>query len=337
VFPELGEAMEEVRLAVRDRKPHRREKFPWEWQGETRFADVTVYPLFSRDMEGAVIRADDVTERLRMEQMMIQSEKMLSVGGLAAGMAHEINNPLAGIMQNAQVISNRISGDLTKNRRSAEECGTTMEAIEAYMERRGVLSMLDSVRESAGRAAKIVTNMLGFSRKSEGIFSLHNLCDLLDNTVSLASNDYDLKKEYDFRRIDIFREYDNTVPEVVCEGSQIQQVIFNLLKNGAQAMTERSQGGDPPRLILRVMHHNGMARIEIQDNGPGMDETICKRVFEPFFTTKTAGIGTGLGLSVSYFIITQNHGGTMAVESTPGKGTKFILRLPLEQDGSTST
>ena len=336
MLPELGEVMEEVGLAVRDRKPHRREKIPWEWQGETRVADVTIYPLFSRDMEGAVIRVDDVTERVRMEQMMIQSEKMLSVGGLAAGMAHEINNPLAGIMQNAQVISNRISGDLTKNRRSAEACGTTMEAIEAYMAQRGVLSMLDSVRESAGRAAKIVTNMLGFSRKSEGIFSSHNLCDLMDKTVSLASNDYDLKEEYDFRKIDIIREYDNTVPEVVCEGSQIQQVIFNLLKNGAQAMTKRSQGEDPPRFILLVMRHNGMARIEIQDNGPGMDEATCKRVFEPFFTTKAAGIGTGLGLSVSYFIITQNHGGTMAVESTPGKGTRFIICLPLERDGRTS-
>jgi len=121
------------------------------------------------------------------------------------------------------------------------------------------------------------------------------------------------------------------MPQVKCEASKIQQVIFNILKNGAQVMSESVEKKKEPRFTLRLMPEEDMARIEIEDNGPGMDEATRKRVFEPFYTTKPVGAGTGLGLSVSYFIITENHGGTMEVESEPGKGAKFIIRLPLEK------
>ncbi|MCF8128159.1 MAG: PAS domain-containing protein [Deltaproteobacteria bacterium] len=119
----------------------------------------------------------------------------------------------------------------------------------------------------------------------------------------------------------------NTEP---CEGAKIQQVLLNILSNGAQAM--QAAGTKSPRLIVRTRFEKGrqMALMEIEDNGPGMDETTRKRVFEPFFTTKPVGVGTGLGLSVSYFIITENHGGEMRVESRPGTGAKFIIRLPLK-------
>jgi len=271
---------------------------------------------------------------------------MLSVGGLAAGMAHEINNPLAGIMQNIQVVRNRMSGKLSKNIAAAEECGISIEAIETYMEKREIFRMIESVMESGKRAAKIVDNMLSFSRKSDESVAPHSLCDILDKSLELAENDYDLKKKFDFRQIEIVREYDQTMPQVTCEGSKIQQVILNLLKNGAQAMAEGKgrtsddrqlkTEGEPeisvPRFILRVIPDGEMARIEIEDNGPGMDETTRKRVFEPFYTTKPVGTGTGLGMSVSYFIITENHGGSMEVESSPGKGTTFIIHLPFERN-----
>ncbi len=331
VFPQLSGEMEKVQEAILERKPRKEEKIASKVYGETRFSDVTVYPLITNGVEGAVIRVDDVTERVHIEEMMIQSEKMLSVGGLAAGMAHEINNPLAGILQNIQVIRNRIKRGLPKNSRTAKECGTSMEAIEAYMERRGMFSMIESILESGGRASKIVDNMLSFSRKGTANFASHDLCALLDKTVELACNDYDLKKKYDFRKIKILREYDTTLPEVSCEASMIQQVFFNILKNGAHAMSECEDKKETPQFMLRVVKESNMARAEIEDNGPGLDEFTRKRIFEPFFTTKGVGSGTGLGLSVSYFIITENHGGTMTVESTPGKGTKFIIRLPLKR------
>jgi signal transduction histidine kinase len=281
--------------------------------------------------EGLGMIVEDITERKRTMEIMIQTEKMMSVGGLAAGMAHEINNPLGGILQNVQVMKNRMFGDMPKNISTAEECGTTMEAIGAYMDKRNIFGMIDSVMDSGKRAAKIVDNMLSFSRKSGSQSGAHDLGELLDKALELAESDYDLKKKFDFRQIEISREYDDSVPNITCEPSQIQQVFLNILKNGSQAMVESKVEKQTPRFILRLKREGGMVRVEIEDNGPGMDEITRKRIFEPFYTTKPVGAGTGLGLSVSYFIITENHSGTMEVKSSTGMGAKFIIRLPIER------
>lgn len=294
----------------------------------TVFYDVTIYPLVSGGMRGAVIRLDDVSERVLLEETMIQSEKMLSVGGLAAGMAHEINNPLAGILQNVQVLRNRLLRDLPANQAVADELGLSLSLLRDYMERRDCARMLDSIAESGQRAARIVTNMLSFSRKSSSHLTPVDIPALLDRTVELAGNDYDLKKQYDFRRIEIVREYAADSPLVPGDESKIQQVFFNLIQNGAQAMF--MAGVEKPCFVFRVRRDGEHVRIEIEDNGPGMTEDVRRRVFEPFFTTKGVGEGTGLGLSVSYFIIVENHGGTLDVESTPGRGAVFVMTLPLK-------
>jgi signal transduction histidine kinase len=117
---------------------------------------------------------------------------------------------------------------------------------------------------------------------------------------------------------------------VICQAGKMQQVFFNILRNGAEAMRETQDGGRVPKLVLRVFPEGRMVRVEIEDNGPGMDEAIRKRIFEPFFTTKPPGSGTGLGLSVSYFIVTQDHKGSLAVVSQPGEGSRFIIELPVE-------
>ncbi len=338
-FPRLTAQMERVREAMQTRKVCSDPRQVYEKDGETHYEDVTVYPLLDDGVEGAVIRVDDVTEQVRLEEMMIQSEKMLSVGGLAAGMAHEINNPLSGMMQTADVMRNRLTNpDLPANQRAAAAAGTSMDVIHAFMEARGIPKMLERIRTSGLRAAEIVANMLSFARKSDSTFSTHNLTELLDQSMDLAGSDYDLKKKFDFRQIEIVREYEQDLPLVPCEGSKIQQVFLNVLRNGAQAMQEegREKMGEEPRFILRLAHEKeaGQVRVEIEDNGPGMEEATRKRVFEPFFTTKPVGVGTGLGLSVSYFIIAENHGGEMSVESTPGEGTTFIIRLPVERKKS---
>jgi signal transduction histidine kinase len=196
------------------------------------------------------------------------------------------------------------------------------------MEERGILTFLEDIREASRRASGIVSNMLNFSRRSDSDRSTNDMGELLDKAVELAANDYDLKKKYDFRHIEIQREYDPELPRIPCISAKIEQVFLNLLKNAAQALREEG-GRGTPRITLRTCREESMVRIEIEDNGPGMREEVRKRIFEPFFTTKDVGTGTGLGLSVSYFIISENHHGTIEVESSPGNGAKFIIRLPL--------
>lgn len=336
VFPQMSEEMPKIQQAIKEQIPLKHSKVPYACDRGTCFSDVIIYPLTSNHVQGAVIRVDDVTDRVRMEEIMIQTEKMMSVGGLAAGMAHEINNPLAGILQNSQVVINRLSGDMKKNIETAESCGTDMDTIKEYMKRRGIIKMIQAIMESGKRAAKIVDNMLSFSRKSKSQFMYLDLGKLMDRTLEIASNDYDMKKKYDFRKINIIRSYEPGIPAIRCEETKIQQVFLNLLTNAAQALSEQKNGGikKNPEIILSLIKKSGMARIEIEDNGPGMEENIRKRIFEPFFTTKNVGIGTGLGLSVSYFIVKENHKGTMTVESVPGKGTKFIIELPIAAPGA---
>lgn len=330
LVPRFRDEMERITVAIRTRQEQTDLKRARRKDGETRYEDVTIYPLVANGVEGAVIRIDDMTEQVRLEKMMVQSEKMLSVGGLAAGMAHEINNPLAGMMQTADNLTSRLTNmEMPANIKAAETVGIDMEQIAAFMEKRAIPRMVGSIRESGRRVAKIVDNMLSFARKSNSQVSSHNPVELMDKTLALAATDYDLKKKQDFKTIRIEKTYDPDLPWIPCEGAKIQQVLLNIFRNGAQAMQEAAPDGEH-RFYLGLSHEKetGMVRIEIKDNGPGMDEETRKRVFEPFFTTKPVGVGTGLGLSVSYFIITENHSGEMAVESTPGEGTTFIIRLP---------
>ncbi len=328
VFPRLAGEMARIRTAIRERRVISVPKVSRKMDRETRYEDVTIFPLVANGVEGAVIRVDDVTQQVRLEEMMIQSEKMLSVGGLAAGMAHEINNPLAGILQNASVLENRLLGDIRANRKAAEAAGTTLSAIRHYLEQRKLPGMIENIRESGSRAAAIVRNMLSFARKSDRRFSSHDLGTLLDQTLELVRTDYDMKKQYDVKQIHIERAYDPLVPLVPCEASKLQQVFMNILKNGAEAMADVKDASVPPAFVLRVSDDGAWVRVEIQDNGPGMDETTRRRIFEPFFTTKPVGRGTGLGLSVSYFIVTEDHGGEMHVRAVEGGGTCFVIRLP---------
>jgi PAS domain S-box-containing protein len=332
VLPHLAHEMARIGTAIRERRVITSPKVPRKMARETRFEDVTIYPLVANGVEGAVIRVDDVTEQVRLEEMMIQSEKMITVGGLAAGMAHEINNPLAGMMQTAEVLTNRLKSNLNipVSQEAAEAAGTTITAIEQFMNARGIPRMLKAITTSGRRVADIVENMLSFARKDDTVVSSHRLEKILEKTLELAATDYDLKKQYDFRLIEIVKAYGENVPAVPCQESKIQQVLLNILSNGAHAMQASKTAN--PRFIIRTYTDpdRNMACMDVEDNGPGMDETTRKQVFEPFFTTKAPGVGTGLGLSVSYFIITENHRGEMSVASHPGSGTKFTVRLPLK-------
>ena len=330
VFPYLEGQLDQVRQAIHLGRPIKTPRMTLDVEGELHYADVMVYPLMADGASGAVIRMDDVTARVRIESMMVQTEKMLSVGGLAAGMAHEINNPLGAILQGSQNILRRVAPDMPQNRAVAEAAGIDLARLHRYLEQRQILRFLEGIREAGARAAKIVADMLSFSRRSESQFALAEVEEMLETVLRLAASDYDLKKKYDFKRITIERDYDPALRLVYCDKTEIEQVILNLVKNAAQAMADKRI--PTPVIKLRTRREAGHALIEVIDNGPGMDEKTRKRIFEPFFTTKEVGAGTGLGLSVSYFIITEQHNGRLSVMSKPGQGARFSIRLPLTRE-----
>ncbi|MBI9098196.1 MAG: HAMP domain-containing protein [Spirochaetaceae bacterium] len=293
--------------------------------------EISIYPIISRNFDGFVIRIDDITSKSNIQDIMIQNEKMLSLGGLAAGMAHEINNPLGGILQTVEVMSKRLQNtSLESNIKAAEKTGLSMKDLQSYISERDLPRMFKSINESGKRASSIIQNMLSFARDNDSDFSTQSLQDIIENSLKLSETDYNLKKQYDFRKIEIIKEYSEDVPSIICEENKIQQVIMNILRNGAQAM-HRAEIRNP-RLILRIKYIDNIVSLEIEDNGPGMDSDTQKRIFEPFFTTKPIGEGTGLGLSISFFIITNIHKGEIVVESKLGKGTKFIIRFPKKEN-----
>src|SRR5690606_16898377 len=190
--------------------------------------------------------------------------------------------------------------------------------------------LLDGIQSAGARAARIVTHMLSFSRRSNRELTPTALPPLIDQAVEIADSDFDLSDRVDFRALRIERDFDPRLGKVPCIGNELEQVLLNLLKNAAQAIHQR-RDGEPGRILLRTRLNPPWAEIQVEDNGVGMPEAVRKRIFEPFFTTKEVGDGTGLGLSVSYFIITNNHKGQMEVASMPGQGTQFTLRLPLAE------
>ena len=328
-FQPLKPYLPQIKATVEQHTVERIERVTWVKDDEPKHYALTFYPLMGGAGRGVVIRIDDITQRLSLEEMMVQSEKMLSVGGLAAGMAHEINNPLGAILHNVQNIRRRLSPDLPRNLEHAEQAGIELETVNRYLQAREVPQLLDGIQQAGARAAKIVTHMLSFSRRSNRQMAPCDLPALIDQAVEIAGNDFDLAIGFDFKGQAIIRQFDPQLGPVPGTANELEQVLLNLLKNAAQAIHLREDDSEPGRIILRTRLNPPWAEIQVEDNGIGMSENVRKRTFEPFFTTKEIGQGTGLGLSVSYFIITNNHKGQMEVHSTLGQGTCFTLRLPL--------
>ena len=260
-------------------------------------ANVIVFPLkgIEGEVYGAVIVIEDVTERVRLERQLAQSAKLASVGQLAAGIAHEVNNPLGSISSLAQFLL-----DSTEDAESRE----TLRTIVAQVT----------------RISGILGDLVNFSRPRAARKQPLDVASVIETVCRLASFN---KK---FRRIEIVREIDPTALQITADGDQVQQLFLNLLLNAADAMPE---GGEVAISTEPVSYGEDerFLRITVADTGEGISEEDLDRIFDPFFTTKPTGQGTGLGLSVCYGIV-HAHGGRIDVESERGIGTRFTLDLP---------
>ncbi|WP_460236784.1 two-component system sensor histidine kinase NtrB [Aurantivibrio plasticivorans] len=301
-------------------------------QGQVNYTDLTIYPLLSGEVSGAVVRIDDVTMRVKFENMMIQNEKMMSLGELAAGMAHEINNPLSAILHGVQNIVRRTSADIPANTDAASHSGFTLAQLQTYFEARGINKFLDGIRDAGERSAHIVTNMLEFSRASSLKHRLVNIRELIEHSLELSDNHFYMNLASGNRKIEVIKQFSDNLPRVPCSAAEIQQVILNILRNSAQALESDPEiATKVPTITLTLDQLDDNIVISISDNGSGMNEITKRHLFEPFFTTKDVGKGTGLGLSVSYFIIAEHHDGKIEVESELSKGTTFKITLPINE------
>jgi two-component system NtrC family sensor kinase len=266
--------------------------------GEQRTVNIAIAPLLSRDFVsvGRIILVDDITERVSLESQLAQADKLSSIGLLAAGVAHEINTPLAVISSYAQMLSKQLKADARLG------------------------PVLDKITQQSFRAAEIANGLLNFSRTSTTEFRDTNLNQVIRDTLSL------LEHQFKTAQIDVDLDLADQLPSISGNSGKLQQVFLNLLLNAKEAMP----GGGRLRVATLV---NGHVEAMVTDSGAGIAPEHLKRIYDPFFTTKTTPKpgdrrGTGLGLSVSYGII-QEHAGKIHVESAIGSGTTFHLEFPL--------
>lgn len=328
IYPDLPVPMAEIQKAIAQGTAQVSENVRVKSANTTEYRDITVYPLIADGLEGAVIRIDDVTNRVMLEQMMIQNDKMLSLGELAAGVAHEINNPLGSIIQNAQNLKRRLLTEMPANLEAASESELAWQNLQFYLQRRDIPHLLDDMLSAGKRATDIIHNMLDFSRSAPLTHSPVDINQLIRSSIALVESSLgNLYLGIEHYRVNL--KLSQSLGLVPCNPSEIQQVLLNLLRNAAQAIGRDSP--QTPQILISSSENAGYAEICVEDNGPGMNDDTLQHLFEPFFTTKEVGEGTGLGLSVSYFILTEHHQGQLLASSEPGHGSRFTLRLPLQE------
>ncbi len=304
---------------------------------EPRFYDLRIYPLISGQVlsgqtSGAVIQLKDVTKRVQLENMMIQNEKMSSLGELAAGIAHEINNPLGVILHNAQNIIRRTSPELDSNIEVAKKLNLSFTQFTNYLNEREIPQFLENIKAAGERAGKIVSNMLEFSHSNHSEKNWVYIPTLIEQSIEFNRN-AGFAEQAKMADVKVITNFSPDFPSVFASAAELQQVFLNLLRNAYQALTSDDYK-HPDELRVEISGYTKKSDIviEISDNGPGMKDNVKDHIFEPFFTTKEVGKGTGLGLSVSYFIITEHHKGKISVSSHYGKGATFKIRLPMSGD-----
>ncbi len=262
--------------------------------------DVTKEKEMQDKLSTAYRELSESLQRLKESQeQLIQAEKLTSLGQLAASIAHEVNNPLSGVLVYTQLLSKKMRGD--------------------NISKEVALGYLSKMEAELTRSTKLIRNLLDFARQSTPAFRQVNLNDVVNRSFDLTAHSAELQ------HVDVIKELDPSLPSLIADFDQLQQVCTNLILNAIQAMSE---GG---RLTLRTSVNNDQLKLEVQDTGCGISPENMRKLFTPFFTTKVKGKGVGLGLAVAYGIV-QHHQGKIEVQSKEGEGTTFTIYLPLRHN-----
>ncbi|MBN1522766.1 MAG: response regulator [Candidatus Aureabacteria bacterium] len=335
IFPEM--IVRRIEDAVRRVKQEKTVIDMGEFVDEEAILGYVAYPIMIENMVSSiVVIADDITEKKTMERQLLQSSRLAGIGELAAGVAHEINNPVAFVMSNTRMLEKyfkKISELLEKykeiewNISSIEETEQRKKLIEEVVELKEKLKIdkaLKNIHEIINenvdgleRVKKIVFDLKTFSHMDKTEMEKADINKIIDDTVNLVWNELKYKAE-------VVREL-KEVPSIECFPQQISQVVANILVNAVHAIPDKGI------ITIRSYEIKDGVGIEISDTGVGMNEETLKKIFNPFFTTKESDKGTGLGLSIVFRIV-EKHNGTVKVESEIGKGTTFIINLPISQE-----
>jgi signal transduction histidine kinase len=306
---------------------------------------VTGFPL--RDSRGAVVSAaaimSDITERKQLERQLAQAQKLESIGQLAAGVAHEINTPVQFIGDNIRFLEESF-GDLDQllavyaGMREAARSGRIDEAVIAGVEAREALADVDYLREEipksiaqsaegVERIAAIVKAIREFSHPGAAEKAPVDLNRAVETTTLVSRNEWKYVA-------DLQLDLAPGLPMVSCVRGEINQVILNLVVNAAHAIAEKTGGtAEKGQITVTTRADGEWAEVRVSDTGTGIPEKAQANVFNPFFTTKPVGKGTGQGLAIAHMVVVQKHRGTIHFETEPGKGTTFIVRLPINGTG----
>jgi len=299
VFTSILRALDSEALIAQD-ITHIYKLFMKNKRDEKKFVNMTLSPFHdsTEKVIGTLIVFDDITDKIQLEHQLMQSEKLSSLGLIAAGVAHEVNTPLTGISSFTQMlISEHPSGHPHHD-------------------------ILNKIEKQCDRATQIVNNLLNFARIQTTEFSVVHVNNLLEECVSL------LEHQFRKKNTEIIREMQSDLPPVKGNEGGLMQVFINILLNARDAVPVNGQ------IILRTLKTDNSAIVQIEDNGAGIPNEMIHRIYDPFFTTKDTARGTGLGLSVSYGII-QRHSGRIFVDSQPGEGTCFTIKLPMFQESES--
>jgi len=278
--------------------------------GQTIYVNIRISSSEYSGQDVLLVTTSDITKRLTAEQQLIQASKMATLGEMATGVAHELNQPLS-------VIKTASSFFIKKVRKN--------EAIQDEI----LKTLAEEIDSHVDRAARIIDHMREFGRKSDVEREKVRVNETLEKALEIFNQQLKL------REIEVVKEFEKDIPPILADSNRLEQVFINLLINARDALEEKSDKADnkgqSKKIFLKNGFKNGFVTIEVKDTGVGIQKSILDKIFDPFFTTKKVGKGTGLGLSISYGIV-QDYGGHIHAESQEGVGSNFVVHFPVPSE-----